>query len=405
MLPSLAPILLLLHSALAAPVENAAAAAATVGKIRGVRDPIYHLYLQASSKNASTPVLGPESTADEFTIGGTIQSKKTSKYLNIGTASTSYKPLVWGATGQTTAWGLEGDTIITVQGSSYGRRVVTGANKGIGLAIVRQLALQYPQSPLNNGSFLIYLTARDQGRGEAAIKSLEQDAQLKQAKALKADGGLSEIRFHLLDITSSSSIKGLADHLKQTHSDGIDFVINNAGIAMEGFDANMVKTTLDCNYYKTLEASRTFLPFLKPTGRIVNVASMAGKLNKYSEEIRNRFLAAKTEDDVTAIMKDFVAAVEAGKEKEAGFPSAAYAVSKAGLIGGTKALARQQKEAGSGVLINACCPGYVNTDMTKGNGVKTVDEGAQTPVLLAIQDIHGKTGGFWQSEKEIDWVE
>ncbi|CAE7025822.1 hypothetical protein PTTW11_03974 [Pyrenophora teres f. teres] len=122
MLPSLAPILLLLHSALAAPVENAAAAAATVGKIRGVRDPIYHLYLQASSKNASTPVLGPESTADEFTIGGTIQSKKTSKYLNIGTASTSYKPLVWGATGQTTAWGLEGDTIITVQGSSYGRR-------------------------------------------------------------------------------------------------------------------------------------------------------------------------------------------------------------------------------------------------------------------------------------------
>jgi hypothetical protein len=43
-------------------------------------------------------------------------------YLNIATASTSYKPLVWGATGETTAWGLEGDTIITVRGSSYGRR-------------------------------------------------------------------------------------------------------------------------------------------------------------------------------------------------------------------------------------------------------------------------------------------
>ncbi|EDU48231.1 predicted protein [Pyrenophora tritici-repentis Pt-1C-BFP] len=126
MLFLLAPILplfllvLLLPSAFAAPVDNAAAAV-TVGKIRGVRDPIYHLYLQASSKNASTPVLGPESAADTFTIGGTIQSAKTSKYLNIGTASTSYKPLVWGATAQTTAWGLEGDTIITVQGSSYGR--------------------------------------------------------------------------------------------------------------------------------------------------------------------------------------------------------------------------------------------------------------------------------------------
>jgi len=288
---------------------------------------------------------------------------------------------------------------------SYSRvGVVTGANKGIGRAIVQQLALQYPKSSLNNGPFLIYLTARDQGRGEAAVKDLEQDAALKQAKALKADGGLSEIKFHLLDITSSSSIKTLADHLKQTHGDGIDFVINNAGIALDGFNADLVKTTLDCNYYKTLEACHTFLPLLKPTGRIVNLGSMAGKLNKYSEEVRNRFLASKTEEDVTSIMKDFVAAVEAGKEKDAGFPSAGYAVSKAGLIGGTRALARQEKEKGSKVLINTCCPGYVNTDMTKGNRTRTVEEGAQTPVMLAIHDIQNKTGAFWQYEKEIDWV-
>lgn len=74
-------------------------------------------------------MLGPESAADEFTIGGTIQSKKTSKYLNIQTATTSYKPLAWGATGDTTAWGLEGDTIITVQGSSYGRRKFVKSGK------------------------------------------------------------------------------------------------------------------------------------------------------------------------------------------------------------------------------------------------------------------------------------
>jgi hypothetical protein len=98
------------------------ASASTVGKIRGVRDPIYHLYLQANSKSPSTPVLGPESAADDFTIGGTIQSRKTSQYLNIQNATTSYKPLKWEATATTTAWGLEGDTIITVQGSSYGRR-------------------------------------------------------------------------------------------------------------------------------------------------------------------------------------------------------------------------------------------------------------------------------------------
>ncbi|KAH9875129.1 hypothetical protein J1614_004618 [Plenodomus biglobosus] len=281
--------------------------------------------------------------------------------------------------------------------------VVTGANKGIGLAIVRQLALQYPTSPANNGSFLIYLTARDQGRGEAAVKSLEQDAQLKEAKALKADGGLSEIKFHKLDITDSSSITSFAEDLKKAHGDGIDFVINNAGIALDGFDANVVTTTLECNYYKTLEACHTLLPLLKPTGRIINVASGAGKLGKYSDEVRNRFLSSKTEDDVTSIMKDFHAAVEAGREKEAGFPSAAYAVSKAGLIGGTRALARAEQQKGSKVLINSCCPGYVNTDMTKGNGTKTPDDGAQTPVMLALQDIKAQTGAFWQSEKVVDW--
>ncbi|KAH7392686.1 carbonyl reductase [Pyrenochaeta sp. MPI-SDFR-AT-0127] len=281
--------------------------------------------------------------------------------------------------------------------------VVTGANKGIGLAVVRQLALQYPKSPLNNGPFLIYLTARDKGRGEAAVKDLEQDAQLKKAKALKADGGLAEIEFHALDITDSNSIETFAKDLKQAHGDGIDFVINNAGIALNGFDGDVVKSTVGCNYYSTLEACHNFLPLLKPNGRIVNVASVSGKLNKYSDEIRDRFLSSKTEGDVTSIMKDFATAVEAGKEKESGFPSAAYAVSKAGLIGGTRALARAEKEKGSSVLINACCPGYVNTDMTKGNGTKTPDEGAQTPVLLAIQDINDQTGLFWQSEKVIDW--
>lgn len=157
------------------------------------------------------------------------------------------------------------------------------------------------------------------------------------------------------------------------------------------------------NYYNTMLASRTFLEALKPTGRIVNVASSSGALSKYSTTVRNRFLEAKTEDDVTAILKDFASAVDQSREKDAGFPSAAYAVSKAGCIGGTKALARKEKESGSKRLVNACCPGYVNTDMTKGNGTKTPDQGAQTPVLLAIQDIGNKTGEFWRDERVIEW--
>lgn len=164
-----------------------------------------------------------------------------------------------------------------------------------------------------------------------------------------------------------------------------------------------MEATLGCNYYSTLEASHTFLPLIKPRGRLINVASIVGKLNKYSDEIRDRFLASKTEADVTAIMKDFASAVEAGKEKEVGFPSAAYVVSKAGLIGATRALALAEKEKGSSVLINSCCPGYVNTDMTKGRGIKTPDEGAQTPVMLAIENLKGESGFFWRNEKHEEW--
>jgi carbonyl reductase 1 len=79
------------------------------------------------------------------------------------------------------------------------------------------------------------LTARDKSRGEAAVDALKNDAQLKQAKALKAEGGLAEIKFHIFDVTNNASIEALAGHLKEAHEYGIDFVINNAGIAMDGF--------------------------------------------------------------------------------------------------------------------------------------------------------------------------
>ncbi|KAK4956412.1 hypothetical protein LTR10_005936 [Elasticomyces elasticus] len=282
---------------------------------------------------------------------------------------------------------------------------VTGANKGIGLAIVRQLALQYPKSPLKSGPFLIYLTARSEERGAEAVKTLESDQQLKDAKVLVKDGGDTTIKFYALDISQTKSIQDFSTFLKKEHPDGVDVVINNAGIAMQGFDANIVQETLHTNYYGTLEATRDLLPLLREGGRMVNVSSMSGKLNKYSDDIRNAFLqAAKTDvPAVTALMEKFKSAVSEGKEKEAGFPSAAYAVSKAGETAFTKVIAMEEAKRNRGVLVNACCPGYVKTDMTRGGGAKTPDEGAQTPVMLALHDIGGKTGGFWQSEKEIEW--
>lgn len=129
----------------------------------------------------------------------------------------------------------------------------------------------------------------------------------------------------------------------------------------------------------------------------MNVSSVVGQLNsKYSEEIRTAFAESKTVNDVTKLMEFFTKAVEQGEEKEQGWPSAAYAVSKSGVTGMTRAIALEVAEGqkGKGVLINSCCPGYVSTDMTKHRGAKTVDQGAQTPVLLACGDIGGTAGEF-----------
>ena len=131
---------------------------------------------------------------------------------------------------------------------------VTGANKGIGLAIgasfspltrldpgissldiVRNLALQYPASPFNSGPFLIYLTVRDKAKGEDALKSIQSDSKLKGARALTQDGGLTTVKYHQLDISDEQSIKSFSSFLGEEHPQGIDMLINNAGVAMRGF--------------------------------------------------------------------------------------------------------------------------------------------------------------------------
>lgn len=166
----------------------------------------------------------------------------------------------------------------------------------------------------------------------------------------------------------------------------------------------MVEETLQCNYYGTLTATQSLLPLIRDGGRLVNVSSMVGHLNtKYSDSIRSKFASSKTVDDVTKLMEAFTSAVREGKEQERGWPSAAYAVSKSGVTGMTRAIALRHSQSGGTVLVNSCCPGYVNTDMTKNRGSKTVDEGAQTPVLLALGDIGGKSGEFWQRERVIEW--
>lgn len=288
--------------------------------------------------------------------------------------------------------------------TSYARvAAVSGGNKGVGFATVRQLALQYPKSSYNTGPLLIYLTARDKGRGEKALKDINADPQLKSARALRTYGGLAEVKYLPLDIDSKESIQEFASAIKQAHPEGIDFLINNAGIAMNGFDKNVVDKTLHCNYFGTLEATRQLLPHIRDGGRLVNVASSAGVLSsRYSKSVRKRFVDAQRPEDITELMEDFIKAVGNDTYKR-DWPGAAYMVSKAGVIGVTRVIARQNAATGSKTLINSCCLGYVKTDMTHGGGAKTPDQGAQTPVLLALGDIKGSNGEFWQHERITSW--
>lgn len=198
---------------------------------------------------------------------------------------------------------------------------MTGANRlnGVGLSAVRGLAAKYPTSEFNRGPFLIYLTSRKADSGEAAVKAVTQQIQ----EAAIKDSPPVEVKLRLLDIESKDSITAFAAALKADHPDGIDILINNAGVVgitgPEGLKPEPLEWTMRCNYYGTLYMMDTLLPQIKEGGRIASLGSLAGSFSMgshkmYSETIRQRFLDAETVEDVNKLVEDFAAAVAKGGE-------------------------------------------------------------------------------------------
>ncbi|EPQ29729.1 uncharacterized protein PFL1_02949 [Pseudozyma flocculosa PF-1] len=275
--------------------------------------------------------------------------------------------------------------------------LVTGGNRGIGYGIVRRLANEYPSSAVGaSGSPLtILLGSRTLDNGQKARDSILSELASSAAKVT-----ITPLQ---LDISDPESIKRASAEIQSRYADqgGIDVLINNAGIALDGFDADVIRNTMATNYHATKHVIKS-IP-VRDGGRIVNVASMAGILRGYGPEVTQRFLDAKTEADVDAIVADYEADVRNGHCQDKGWKSAAYSTSKCALIAYTRILDADYKKAGKNVAVNACCPGYVNTDMTKGRGVKSIDEGAATPVHLALQDLKGVTGEFWENSSVSKW--
>ncbi|KAG5178014.1 hypothetical protein JKP88DRAFT_225951 [Tribonema minus] len=267
--------------------------------------------------------------------------------------------------------------------------IVTGANKGIGLEIARKLGREQ--------GWLCVLTARDEERGRSAAESLLSEG--------------AGVRFRQLDISDPDSRERFAKDAEQEFTAGIDALVNNAGFAFKGSDptpfAEQAEPTMDINFFSTVATTERLLPLVKrsPHGRIVNVASMSGHLRIVPDaELRAKFASAGQpgglgHDELMLLARGFVQDVKEGKHKEKGWPNSCYGMSKLCLIAYTKILAAREPT----LKVNACCPGYVATDMSGQQGHKRPDQGALTPFMLATGALDGTSGGFWSDEKRIDW--
>jgi len=263
--------------------------------------------------------------------------------------------------------------------------VVTGGNKGIGFAIVKQLAA----SP----GIDVILTARDPKLGQSALDQLHAE-------------NTKNVSFHQLDITDKASIDNLANYLQSKYG-GLDILVNNAGMAFKGdaFDRNVAETTLKTNYYGTRDVLVKLLPLVKENGRVVNVSSTAGRLSNLSESLQKQFTdPALTVEGINALAQQFVEAVDDNTYAKKGWPKSCYGISKVAVTALTRVLGRDPAYHKKNILINACCPGWVRTDMAGPKATLSTDEGAVTPVKLALlPKEETKTGLFWREQQVVVW--
>jgi len=224
--------------------------------------------------------------------------------------------------------------------------LVSGANRGIGREVVRQLAEK---------GITTILGSRDEEKGRAAAEGMDGDVRVRQ-----------------LDVTDDRSVDRLARSVEEEFR-RLDILVNNAGISNDrgqrGVDADLdvVRETLEMNLFGAWRLCEAFVPLMQRNryGRIVNVSSGMGALN------------------------------------DMGGGSPAYRVSKTSLNALTRILASELR--GTGILVNSVCPGWVQTDMGGSGASRAVEEGVDTPVWAATLPNNGPTGGFFRDRRQIPW--
>ncbi|XP_063835101.1 carbonyl reductase [NADPH] 3-like [Ostrinia nubilalis] len=261
--------------------------------------------------------------------------------------------------------------------------VVTGSNKGLGFAIVKALCSNW------NGT--VYLTSRDQRRGQSACEELK-------------NLGLSPV-FHQLDVTDESSIKNFRDYIEENHQQ-IDILVNNAGIlflkdAIEPKEFQ-AEQTVSVNFFALANFTEAMLPLIKNGGKILNISSSSGHLSRIpSEVLRQKFISEELSlPQLKELMNGYVESVKEGREIEDGWGDSPYVISKIGVNAYTFMLSRQL--ADKGITVNCMHPGYVISDMTRGAGSVTPEQGAQLALKLVL-DPPGTGLYVWHDGTVVPW--
>ncbi|KAG6778425.1 hypothetical protein POTOM_018289 [Populus tomentosa] len=267
---------------------------------------------------------------------------------------------------------------------SHALSIVTGANKGIGLEICRQLASK---------GVLVFLTARDEERGLEAVKSLKvSDSNMfRQPQQVNNAGVLG------------SGVK--AEDRKNFRYSVEDITGPNA-VSQKKFVNQTYEITVSClrtNYYGTKHLTEALIPILEQSSsaRIVNVSSTLGKLKFIPNEKAKKELGdvdGLTEEKVEKLVEDFLEDVKNDLVETKHWPPlfSAYIVSKAALNAYTRILAKKYPK----IATNAVCPGFTSTDINDSTGIFTVEEAARGPVMLALMPDHQRPSGcfFFQTE-------
>ncbi len=224
--------------------------------------------------------------------------------------------------------------------------LVTGGNKGIGLAICRGLVA---------AGFEVILTARSLDKAKQAIEQIQSP----------------NLHPLVLDVADDASIAGAVAEIGG-EIDRLDVLVNNAGIYPDldrinilNIDRELLDRAMQTNTYGALRTTQAFLPLLQqaPAARIINVSSGLGAI-----------------DGVSAT-------------------AASYCLSKLALNGMTIMLAESLKP--QGIAVYSMCPGWVKTDMGGDGASRTPEQGADTVIWLATEAVSTASGKFFRDRQEI----